>query len=95
MSKKTDEVKSQVKDLLNQVAILLKDVRLPEVVNDFDGDGYSNIPVRFVESKTDDRILTSIKSIVEGMITDIDGNRKWCSESEKMARAYYSSFCNG
>lgn len=100
MSKKDEIVMKDVTDLLNQIIIRLKlnDVPNPEVDQRYENDGHSNIPVEFNNahsSKTPDRLMF-IKTVVEGMLKELTFKGDHLPHDiEKMARAYYSSFCNG
>lgn len=72
---------NDVNDLLNQIALKLKDVPDPEV-QDFDYGGDQTLC--YFDENTDR--LQNIKVVVKGILDKSD---------EKMARAYYTSFCNG
>jgi hypothetical protein len=89
------KLQAEIKDLLNAVAIKLENVPLPEVDEEYEywdeTDSGAAIPVNF----KDHNRLSSIKVIVGALLHDLEQDREWHSPSEKMARAYYSSFCNG
>ena len=94
------QIKEDVKDLLNQLVIKLKDVKEPTSEDDEEG-GYSNLGVRFENSYSDvpslreEVKLGSVKVVVKGLLDSINNNEKWGGHvAEKMARAYYTSFCN-
>ncbi len=87
--------KDKIKDLLNQLVIELRDEKTPEIDYDIDG-GYSRISYFKGMYETDESfLLPSIKVVAEAMLKDLEvPESKYGSESQKMARAYYTSFCN-
>lgn len=88
-----DKMKTEVKDLLNQLAILLKDVPKPIIDEEYESDyGFAALNTTF---KGNPNKFSTIKVIVEALVEDLQNDDKWYSDSEKLARAYYSSFCNG
>lgn len=102
MSSKDEIVMKDVTDLLNQIIIRLKlnDVPNPEVDERYEDDGsaFPNIPVYFQNAssnKTPDKLMF-IKTVIEGMLKELTFKGDCLPHDiEKMARAYYSSFCNG
>lgn len=87
------QLEADVLDLLNQIMVKMAEIPDPQVDDEYESDyGFSNIPTSFVENN--DLKLASVKAVVTALVSDLNGSRKWGSEAEKMARAYYSSFCN-
>lgn len=93
--KKNVELEAEIKDLLNQILVKLQNVKTPNIdtENEDEDCGWSRIPASFVYD--DDRTaLGSIKVIAEAMLKDLDCEYD-SYDIHKMARVYYSSFCNG
>ena len=86
-----DKLIFEVNELLNQALIKLKDVEIPELDHDdYDIGGYTNL-IRFKDrwkkGKKDEIQLGALKIVLQALT-------KNSRETEKMARAYYTSFCN-
>lgn len=93
-----EQLKNEILDLLNQVMLKLEGVTVPEIDDEYDSDlGFSSIPVSFKDrwEKGVDLTLPSVKVVVEGLLDNLNSTDSWNRGAEKMARAYYSSFCNG
>lgn len=93
-------VKKDVVDLLNQIMIRLRinDFPEPKIDKEYESDsGYDNIPTRFenhYSDKLDDK-LSMIRTLVQAVLEELNSTKQYTKHDiEKMARAYYSSFCN-
>lgn len=89
----------EVVELLNQILIKLDKVQEPEIRGEtrrdyYDDDGgYSRLGVSFKDYNAPK--LGSVKIVVDALLKDIQSQESYSRDAEKMARAYYSSFCNG
>lgn len=98
MSKKDEILKKDVIDLLNQIMIRLRlnDIKEPEI-NEKYNNGFNDIPTSFVHDYSDktSHKLEYIKAVIGGIIKELESKEQFPRHDiEKMARAYYSSFCN-
>jgi hypothetical protein len=94
MSKK-NELKGEILEDLNQILIKMKKINLPELDEDYEtsyGPGFIEIPVDFKNKEGKDLTLNMIKVVLEAITDNLSGDKKY--DIEKLARAYYSSFCN-
>lgn len=95
-----ENLKTDIKDLLNQIMVKLQNVSMPEIDEEYcywdHPDAGTLLPVSFLHSyeKGNPNFLPAVKAVVGAMLKDIDSDSR-TSQAEKMARAYYSSFCNG
>lgn len=92
-----NKVKTEAKDLLNQLAIVLKEMPTPEANYDHDWSGSQGPDLVSLKKdnqrETDQYKLSCIKFVVDALLKDFD-SKDYRQEAEKFVRAYYTSFCN-
>lgn len=92
--KEEDELKDKLRDHVNQMLILLKDIPLPVIDEEYDSYG-GQATYLTVDFKHPTHELSKLKVVLEAIANDLDKNKDYLNDSSKMARAYYTSFCNG